>query len=201
MDRKDWTGLFVGKTLVLKDIGRVDDHASSTWLCACHCGKLIKRRADVLTRKTTYSCGCLGRRSHKMAETRIYSIWASMRQRCLDKKASNYPRYGGKGVTVCEEWNRFTVFYKEMGNPPSHNHSLDRIDNTNGYCKENCRWANPIEQARNKCNSVVWTINGLEYESLKEAAEKYSVSQTTIRNWCDGLHPRSGCTRRYIYPQ
>jgi len=86
---------------------------------------------------------------HGMYQTRIYSIWRSMKSRCQDKNKSNYKNYGGRGINVCDKWQDFIGFYEDMGDPPK-GLTLDRIDNDGPYCKENCRWATWEEQHVNK---------------------------------------------------
>jgi len=82
-------------------------------------------------------------------ETRVYRAWANMRTRCTNPKAPNYPRYGGRGVTVCERWRHFENFLADMGEPPP-GKSLDRYpDNAGNYEPGNCRWATLSEQNRN----------------------------------------------------
>jgi hypothetical protein len=107
------------------------------------------------------SCGCLQRESvvrkntvhghnRKGERTPEYGTWAAMIQRCRDPAAENWPRYGGRGISVCDRWLRFENFYDDMGTKPSPQHSIDRIDNNAGYFKENCRWATSSEQRVNQ---------------------------------------------------
>lgn len=89
--------------------------------------------------------------SFKWTEHPLYRVWHGMRVRCYKKNTPYYKNYGGRGITVCDEWMfNFETFVNDIGIKPSPNHSLDRIDNEKGYCKDNCRWATPTEQARNK---------------------------------------------------
>lgn len=76
----------------------------------------------------------------------LRSIWNGMRWRCR----TNHPNYGGRGITVSEPWHDFETFARDMGPRPSRIHSIDRIDVDKGYSKENCRWADPKQQAANK---------------------------------------------------
>ncbi len=137
------------------------------WNCKCSCGNYCAINGLGLRNGTTSSCGCLSREitikrhtKHGLHKTREYKIWTGMKARCLNKKSISYKNYGGRQITVCTEWlNSFDNFYKDMGSAPTNKHTLERIDNNNGYCKENCRWATYREQSRNKRNNNLVTYN------------------------------------------
>lgn len=84
--------------------------------------------------------------------TSEYMIWISMRQRCNNPNCKAYPRYGGRGITVCERWDSFFNFLDDMGTRPP-GMSIDRIDNDSGYRPDNCRWTDRITQNNNKTKS------------------------------------------------
>lgn len=84
------------------------------------------------------------------SKTPEYQAWASMRQRCLNPKSQRFHDYGGRGITVCKEWESFEQFYADMGPRPSSDHSIDRIDNDSGYSPVNCKWSTRSEQQKNK---------------------------------------------------
>lgn len=89
--------------------------------------------------------------THGMSQTRIYQIWSDMKTRCLCKTNKWYPLYGGRGITVCDEWKDFLTFYKwAIENGYSEDLTIDRIDNDKGYSPGNCRWATQHEQSMNK---------------------------------------------------
>jgi hypothetical protein len=95
-----------------------------------------------------------GRLTHGFAKggrRRVYRIWEQMKQRCVDPNHVSYPRYGARGIEVCDEWrSSFEAFLADMGEPPTDQHSIDRIDNDGGYARGNCRWATRVEQQANK---------------------------------------------------
>jgi hypothetical protein len=152
------------------------------WVCYCVCGGLTFVRFDSI--KSTNSCGCLrkelgkARKTHGKLGTKVYEAWHSMKQRCLNPNHKAYRNYGGRGITVSEEWvNSFENFLKDMGEPTP-GMELDRIDNEAGYSAQNCRWVTRKENARNRRTNV--SMDGM---TLAEAAERsgYSVQVLSWR--------------------
>lgn len=109
-----------------------------------------------------------------------YSVWRTMRQRCNDPSHKSYASYGGAGVSVCFRWNNFALFLEDMGKRPSKAHSIDRLDNSKGYEPDNCRWATPKEQARNKKSVQLLKAFG-ETKLLVEHAEQWKIRCDTLR--------------------
>ncbi len=90
-----------------------------------------------------------------------YNAWLNMTQRCHNPKHFKFPEYGGRGISVCQEWrDSFTAFYTDMGVRPSSHHTLERVDNDGPYNAENCCWALMKTQARNKRSNRLLTLNG-----------------------------------------
>jgi hypothetical protein len=98
-----------------------------------------------------------------------------MKGRCNSRNHTEFSRYGGRGITVCERWNSFELFLEDMGKRPSGS-SIDRIDVNGNYCPENCKWSTAKEQARNKRNNVVLTIDG-ESKTVAEWCENPSAAR------------------------
>jgi len=119
---------------------------------------------------------------HGQCKTRLYNIWGNMIWRCENPKASIYYLYGGRGITVCEEWRKdFKTFWIWANNNGySDELSLDRIDNDKGYSPDNCRWATQIEQSNNKRTNQRITING-ETHTIAEWARIAGILKTTLR--------------------
>lgn len=163
------------------------------WLCRCDCGSIWVVTSVKLTQGTTHSCGCyqielLIARSitHGMSGPtgpRIYSLWADTHTRCYNQNSQSYPDWGGRGIRVCQRWHSFACYYEDMQDPPSAEHSPDRINNNGNYscgkCSEclengwpmNVHWATRIQQARNKRNNRLLTANG-ETLCIAEWAER-----------------------------
>lgn len=132
--------------------------------------------------KTKYVGVPPSQKRHGMSYTKIYRAWQQLKNRCLNKKDKGYKHYGERGITVCFEWiNSFENFYKDMGNPPTLKHSIDRIDNNGNYCKSNCRWATRYEQNMNRSITKKITIDGTT-KTLVELAKEKNINENTLRS-------------------
>lgn len=170
---------------------------ATRWECVCDCGAVKIMYAGGLKSGLIKSCGCLNRENargllttHGKSQTRVYNIWQAMIERCRNPKAKAYPYYGAMGISVCDRWHKFENFFADMGEPPTKTHSIDRFPNKLGnYEPENCRWATLIEQARNRTDNVILTINGVS-KCVTEWAEETGADRNNIyRRLRKGVSP------------
>jgi hypothetical protein len=120
------------------------------------------------------------REYHGLRDRSEYKVWAGIKQRCRNPKNPSYARYGGAGITMCDEWaNSFTTFLADMGSRPSMDHSIDRRDGTLGYTTSNCRWATDFEQAQNQSTTRFVTFNG-ETLCLSEWSRRLGIPVVTV---------------------
>ena len=182
---KDLTGQRFGRLTATKDSGsRRGNHV--VWECVCDCGNITFVSSDRITSGKTQSCGCLKRersseahRKHGGTGTRLHNIWNLMRRRCDNPQDE---LYGGRGITVCEEWRSFAAFRDwSISNGYSDDLSLDRINVNGDYEPGNCRWATDTQQQRNKRNNVFITFDGSTL-TLAEWAEKTELPLPTLWN-------------------
>ena len=115
--------------------------------------------------------------------TRLYRVYSGMKSRCYNSNTPMYKYYGGRGITVCEEWkNDFKAFYEwAMNNGYSDKLTIDRIDNNGNYEPSNCRWVDMKTQSHNTSHNHIVKLNGVEH-SLTEWAEIYNINIKTIRD-------------------
>lgn len=126
--------------------------------------------------------------SHGFYGTSTYKSWQSMKERCYNPKSTSYFRYGEKGITICNRWlDSFENFLADMGERPEGT-TIDRIDGSKGYCKENCRWATKIDQSRNRKSNKLNIEKVIKIKQLLELdmytnnqiAKMFGVNRTTI---------------------
>jgi hypothetical protein len=117
--------------------------------------------------------------SHGHSGTPTYNSWCEMLKRCNNPNSKKWPRYGGRGITVCAEWYLFKNFYADMGERPKGT-TLDRKDNDGNYTKGNCRWATPQQQGLNTSKTIFLLVKGKRL-NMQEAAAIYGVSMSCLR--------------------
>lgn len=173
-------------------IKRISRNRRSYWICNCDCGNQTTVRRDGLLSGRIVSCGCYNKerakkgdnhRKHGKQGTRLYRIWQAMITRCNNLNQSEYKNYGGRGITVCDEWlHDFQAFYDwAMANGYDDSLTIDRIDNDGNYSPSNCRWATRKEQANNKSNNVLLAYCGIT-KTVAEWSEIQKIPARVI-NW------------------
>lgn len=150
---KDITNQKFGKLTAIKPTKKRDKCRRIYWMCICDCGKIDYVIASHLITGGIKSCGC-GRTIHDLSHHRLYRIWSGMKQRCLNSNNVSYPNYGKRGITVNNEWLKFEIFFKDMANGYKRGLQIDRTDNNGNYCKNNCRWVTPKQNANNRRNNL-----------------------------------------------
>lgn len=189
-----------GKLLAVKRCTNMS--GKTAWECKCDCGNITFVTTSNLTCNRIRSCGCLKIKqlldrstTHNQRHTVLYSVWRGLRQRCNNPKHASYHNYGGRGITVCEEWDKsFQAFYDwsyangystENQKDEKLKLTIDRIDNNGNYEPSNCRWVDRKTQTRNMRTTRFITFNG-QNKSVSEWCEIYGIKlqtfNTRIRN-------------------
>lgn len=192
----DRSGMIFGEWKILSFVERKSE--INYWLCKCSCGNIKKVAYGTLANGRSTSCGCKAvekrvkkLKKHGMASTPTYKSWHAMIQRTEGK--GGHESYVDRKIGVCDEWLSFDGFFADMGIRPE-NKTLDRIDNTKGYCKENCRWATPLEQANNKDTNVYLSVFGKKM-TISEAARFYGIGISCLRHRLrKGMNPETALT-------
>lgn len=196
----DLTGIRFGRLTVVERRGS-SKQGEPLWYCVCDCGNTNIVRAQSLKKGHTKSCGCLSAEmvacrhiTHGKKGTRLYDVWKNMKKRCFNANSPNYKDYGGRGITVCEEWkDDFKSFYDwAMDNGYDESalrgkFTIDRIDVNGNYEPSNCRWATAEEQNNNKRINRMLTYAG-KTQTLEQWARETGINRQTIRNRIDKFH-------------
>lgn len=176
----DLTGMVFGRLTVLEQSHKKG--RKLYWHCKCECGNFKTASGADMRDGHTKSCGCLQKevagarfRSHGFSGTKEYETWKGMKARCFNKKSLDYHKYGGRGITMADEWkDNFEAFYSHVGPAPEgdERYSIDRLDPNGHYEPGNVRWATDAQQARNQ---GIRTDNKTGYTGVYES-EKYFVA-------------------------
>lgn len=176
-------------TELLEDNG---NNTNTIYLCKCDCGNTKQYSHSSLMSGRVKSCGCLNKElqqkfkdnlvTHGLSSNPCYRVWVDMIKRCTNENSNNYYNYGGRGITVCNEWlNSFEKFYKDMGERPGPEYSIDRKDTNGNYEPNNCKWSTDKEQANNRRNNVIIEYLGEKY-TMVELCKKLDIDLIYFRN-------------------
>lgn len=154
------------------------------WKCLCDCGNETVVNTNSLKAGSVKSCGCLRDEliiKHNKSYSKLYKIWSSMKDRCLNKNHHAYASYGGRGISICDEWlNDFNCFYEwAISSSYKEGLSLDRIDNDGNYEPSNCRWATRVEQQNNRRTNKRIEYNG-EIHTIPEWSKILNINVSTL---------------------
>lgn len=174
-------GKVFGRLTVIGYVG------NGKWETHCQCGSTQSTTTQNLSSGKTKSCGCLQRELAKKAKTthggkgtKAHSIWQGIVQRCKNPNTKQWKDYGGRGITLCQEWETYEGFVLDMGQPPA-GHCIERVNNAIGYTKENCKWATRKEQQNNRRNTTVLSYLG-EKKTLIDWADIAGITTGTLRS-------------------
>lgn len=186
-----------GKWTVISEMFRVRN--TTGVLCRCECGNVRSVECTEMRCGRSTSCGCKGAtfaHGHKPRDEAsiTYNSWQSMKTRCGVTGKRFFKNYKGRGITVCKQWETFDVFLRDMGERPTLDHTLDRIDNNGNYEPGNCRWATRKEQSRNTRTNRLITISGVTKcltDWCQETGVGRSIASSRI---CRGWSPEKAVT-------
>lgn len=189
-----------GRLIVIEETDERTKCGEIKYRCKCDCGNEKIIAGTALRYGKSQSCGCIlsessakRARSHGKSKTRLYKIWAGMKDRCTNPQRREYKDYGGRGITICGEWDDFQAFYIwSIENGYADNLSIDRIDNDGPYSPTNCRWATRKVQGNNTRSTVHITVDG-ETKNIGDWAAAVGVARSTISR-----HMKIGDAEDYI---
>ena len=186
----DLTGQRFGRWTVIE---RSKSHTNEAyWVCKCDCGTIRSVRQLSLRQGVSRSCGCLHReeagkqigdrsRTHGDFGTKLYGVWAAMKRRCYNPNTKFYHDYGGRGITVCDEWQEYIPFKEwALANGYEEGLTIDRIDVNGNYCPENCRWITQREQCYNTRKTRFVEYKGKKY-TMKDISDITGLKIRTIQ--------------------
>lgn len=185
---KNLIGHNFGRLAVLGKSENRNKECRRLWICSCSCGNLVCVDTKSLTTGSTTSCGCYRREKHKRlitkhgeSKSKLYYVWNDMKSRCTDTNADQYKDYGGRGISVCDEWKSSYEAFRDwaIGSGYVDGLTLDRIDVNGDYNQSNCRWVNMKTQSNNKRNNRVVKYNGQSH-TISEWSELTGIRKETL---------------------
>ena len=200
-----------GRLTVVERAPKTSRHAR--WRCTCDCGNESTPLDFSLSAGKSTSCGCVAaekakarwanatpemyrdradnapNKSHGMSKHRAFKSWSDMKARCLNQKHKWYPTYGGRGITVCERWLSFEVFWRDIGSSWFPGAQIGRIDNNGNYEPHNVRWETAAQQQSNKSNNVLVDTEAGRM-TVSQASRMYGVPISCISNRLKAGYPQ-----------
>lgn len=197
IDITNFIGTKHNRLTILKEVEPIfyKKGAARRVLCKCDCGKEKVIDFNSIRTGKSKSCGCLNKETSAKLHTKHglamlstgvrhpdYCIWMKMKSRCLNPNDKSYKNYGGRGIKVCESWQKsFTSFINDMGWRPNNKYSIERIDYNKDYCPENCKWVLKSEQSKNCRRVKLIAYNGKEH-CLTDLCKLLNLPYSTMRH-------------------
>lgn len=182
-------GQMFGRLQFLRET-RDDGAYRGSWFAMfkCFCGKEFEARMKHVKAGSKKSCGC-ARFAHLStggkSDRHLYAIWFAMKRRCLNETSPQFADYGGRGITVCDEWLSYKSFEKwAFDNGWKRGIELDRKDNDAGYCPENCRFVTRSVNIRNRRDTIIWKYQDKVFKTAAQGGEHLGISDSTFRRRC-----------------
>lgn len=187
---KDLTGQKFGRLTVIAPSEKRAVNRGMMWTCKCDCGTIKDITALALKNGSVVSCGCYSKELLTIRNTKhgheaggkkspTYISWEKMMARCYKEKDPHYHHYGAKGIRVIERWHDFKPFLEDMGERPSKEYTLDRIDSKGNYEPGNCRWATAKVQGNNTSRNIKFSYQG-EEKTIAELADIAGIKYDTM---------------------
>lgn len=182
----DISGMEFERCVALKHVS--GGRCGAKYLFRCECGKQFVARSNDVRKGRVKSCGCVNRREVKEKTTKhgfykhpIYQAWSHIKQRCYNPNCKEYEHYGGRGITMCDDWlnNPVEFINWSFDNGWEKGLTIDRIDNDKGYYPDNCRWVSMEVQENNKSDNHYYLYNG-ESKTLSQIARENNVSRNSL---------------------
>ncbi len=171
------------KSLLVVDRALDKDNKITKWNCICDCGHKNIITSNNLINGKRNQCKFCNKRPEKtfgLSGNYLYMAWSSIKQRCFNVKDKRYASYGGRGISMCQEWfYDFHKFASHIGERPSSDHSIERIDNHGNYEPGNVKWATAYEQNSNKRTNAIMTFNG-EALTMAQWSRKLGIKFNTL---------------------
>lgn len=183
------------RLVAIRKVDMPNDKNHSYWECKCDCGNTVIVRRDSLKNGHAKSCGCYLQERYKDGHLKthgekcmkLYKAWQSIKQRCKNPKSESYNNYGGRGITICDEWENDYLAFKKWSmangfdpNAKGHELSIDRINVDGNYEPNNCRWVGHVVQNYNKRCTVKVDIYG-KLMTLKDISDEYDIPISRVR--------------------
>lgn len=190
-EKLDLTGqkfAFLTAIRYLQTLPREKENKKSSravWLFSCDCGNEVELVGTEVKFGIKTHCGCLSKNSNKFSKTPLFRRYHNMNSRCYNPKDTNYPNYGGRGITVCEEWRKgsrlrsLNFMNWAMSNGYEEHLTLDRINVNGNYCPENCRWVTQKVQQNNRRDTRLITFPDGKTIPFTQACEEFGISCST----------------------